>query len=140
MIYGIGTDIVSVPRIKGALERHGDRFARRVLTKKEYKDYLASTQRTHFIAKRFAAKEAAAKAIGLGFRQGLSMTDIGVEHDKNGKPLLVFEGVALELKEKLEIGDSYISIADERDHAVAFVTLMKTPVSYEQDKETSSHA
>jgi len=123
MIFGIGTDIVCVERMQSSLEKHGEKFARRILTDSELADFKNSTNQTHFLAKRFAAKEAAVKAMGLGFSQGLSLRDIGVGHDDKGKPVLEYYDRALELCEELGIGNSYISIADEKDHAVAFVTL-----------------
>jgi holo-[acyl-carrier protein] synthase len=125
MIFGIGTDIVSVPRMQQALERHGERVARRILTADEMEDYRRAGQPAAFIAKRFAAKEAAVKALGLGFSEGISMRNIGVEHDPRGKPLLVLSGRALELAQQMGVGEAFLSLADERDHALAFVTLLK---------------
>lgn len=125
MIYGIGTDIVSIQRIAKALERHGKRFADRILASGEAPAFAKSTQPVHFLAKRFAAKEAAAKAFGTGFRDGLVMTDIAVTHDDRGKPMLAFSGRAQRLCEELGIGEHFISISDEKEHAIAFVTLMR---------------
>lgn len=125
MIFGIGTDIVSVPRMQQALDRHGERVARRILTTDEMEDYSQTGQPAAFIAKRFAAKEAAVKALGLGFSEGISMRNIAVRHDPKGKPLLVLSGRALELAEQLGVGEAFLSLADERDHALAFVTLLK---------------
>ncbi|MDH5614375.1 MAG: holo-ACP synthase [Gammaproteobacteria bacterium] len=123
MIFGIGTDIVSVERMRENFEKHGDKFARRILTTPEMEDFSQSKRPEHFLAKRFAAKEAAAKALGTGFSDGLSLGHIGVNHDDKGKPLLEFSGKARELIELFGISVSHISIADEQDHAVAFVTL-----------------
>ncbi len=125
MIYGIGTDIVSVTRMQQALERHGEQFAERILGAEEYLEFLKAAHPAHFLAKRFAAKEATAKAMGLGFRNGLSLKHICVVHDALGKPVLEFHEQGLRLVEELAIGDAFISLADERDMAVAFVTLMK---------------
>jgi len=123
MIFGIGTDIVCVERMQSSLLKHGEKFARRILTDDELDDFKISANQSHFLAKRFAAKEATVKAMGLGFSQGLSLRHIGVGHDDNGKPILEYYERAIELYEELGIGNSYISIADEKDHAVAFVTL-----------------
>jgi len=128
MIYGIGTDIVSVGRIQAGLQRHGEKFARRILSNRELDDYRNAPSPEHFLAKRFAAKEAAAKAMGIGFSKGLSLRHIGVTHDQNGKPMLEYLGRAVELVEEMGIGESHVSIADETDHAVAFVTLLAKPV------------
>lgn len=124
MIFGIGTDIVSVERMKDNLGKHGDKFARRILTEHEMNDFSRTKQPEHFLAKRFAAKEAAAKALGTGFSDGISLGDIGVTHDNKGKPLLEFSGRALEIAQSFGICESHISIADESEHAVAFVTLV----------------
>jgi holo-[acyl-carrier protein] synthase len=76
------------------------------------------------LAKRFAAKEAAAKAMGTGFRDGLSLRHIAVANEASGKPVLCFSGRAAELIERFGIGDAHLSLSDEREFAVAFVTLM----------------
>ncbi len=125
MIHGIGTDIVEVARMQRNLQRFGERFARRLLTEGEWADFQRSPRPAPFLAKRFAAKEAAAKAMGTGFRDGLSLRHIGVTHDALGRPELAFSGVAAELRQRLNIGLAHLSLADERDYAVAFVTLMR---------------
>lgn len=124
MIFGIGTDIVSIKRMEQALERHGEPFARRVLSHDEFVEYQASKQTTHFLAKRFAAKEAAAKALGTGFRDGISLKDISVEHTSVGQPLLSFSGKAKDMVSQSGITGSHLSISDEKEYAVAFVTLV----------------
>lgn len=125
VIYGIGTDIVHVPRMQANLARFGERFARRMLNERELQDFRLSAKPAHFLAKRFAAKEAAVKAIGLGFRRGLGLRDIGVRHDRNGRPELEYSARALALLRELGIGDSHLSLADEAEHAIAFVTLLQ---------------
>ena len=119
MIFGIGTDIVRVERMEKNLKRFGDRFARRLLTDSELEDFATA----HFLAKRFAAKEAAAKAMGIGFRGGLNLRHIGVGHDTRGKPQLEFNGYAEAFIREHGINAVHVSLADEADHAVAFVTL-----------------
>ncbi len=125
MIFGIGTDIVSVSRMESALARHGERFAERILAEVELQEYHQSAKPAHFLAKRFAAKEAAAKAFGTGFRNGLAMSDFVVDHDEVGKPLLQFTGQAEVFCHEQGVGEGFISISDEKEHAVAFVTLLK---------------
>jgi len=105
------------------LERHGDKFAKRILSEHEFDEFLDKKDPAHFLAKRFAAKEATAKAMGTGFIGGLKLSDISVEHDELGKPCLVYSGRATEFINEMSITESYLSIADESDHAVAFVTL-----------------
>ncbi|OGI47120.1 MAG: holo-ACP synthase [Candidatus Muproteobacteria bacterium RIFCSPHIGHO2_01_FULL_65_16] len=123
MIFGIGTDIVRVVRMQQDLDRFGDKFAARILTEGELKEFHASANRANFLARRFAAKEAAAKAMGTGFSQGVLLTNIEVTHDANGKPLLEFHGQALRYLRDHGVTKTHISLADEQDHAVAFVTL-----------------
>ncbi len=123
MIFGIGTDIVQVARMQAALERHGERFARRILAEEEYQQFLHNKQRARFLAKRFAAKEAAAKALGTGFRHGLSLQHIRVVHEAEGRPCLCLSGKARELSEQRHIEASYLSLADEQDYAIAYVVM-----------------
>ncbi len=123
MIFGIGTDIVRVVRMERNLERFGERFPRRILTEQELDDYQREKKRAHFLARRFAAKEAAVKAMGLGFSGGLGWRQIGVNHDPRGKPLLEFNGFALEFIRDKGITEAHVSLADEDEYAVAVVTL-----------------
>ncbi len=123
MIHGVGVDVVRVARIEAGLARFGDRFARRLTTPEEYADYRRAARPAHFLAKRFAAKEAAAKALGTGFRFGLSLRHIGVVRDALGKPSLVFRGRALELARARGIANVHLSLADEADLAIAYVVL-----------------
>lgn len=125
MIYGIGTDIVSIARIASALQRHGERFAHRILAESEQPAFAEAARPEHFLAKRFAAKEAAAKAFGTGFSDGLCMSDIAVTHDSRGRPLLSFGGRAESLCRELGIGEHFLSISDEKDTAIAYVILMR---------------
>ncbi len=123
MIYGIGTDIVRVGRVERSLDRHGERFAARILTEAELADFRCALKPAHFLARRFAAKEAAAKAMGTGFVGGLRFRDIEVLHDKRGKPELNFGGRALDFVRVNHILAAHLSLADEEDHALAFVAL-----------------
>lgn len=123
MIFGIGTDIVRVARMQKNIERYGEKFAERILTLAELDDYRRETRKAHFLAKRFAAKEAAAKAMGTGFRDGLMLHHIGVTHDGAGKPQLAFTEQAAEFVQANGITSVHVSLADEEDHAVAFVTM-----------------
>jgi holo-[acyl-carrier protein] synthase len=124
MIYGIGTDIVHINRMRENLDKYGDKFARRILTEAEFNEFKAKHDKAAFLAKRFAAKEATAKAMGTGFSQGLSLHHIGVEHDDAGKPILAFLDVAEKFLKENKIKQTHLSLADERDYAVAFVTLV----------------
>lgn len=123
MIYGVGTDIVEVKRMADNLVKHGERFAKRILSASEYDEFSLNINQSAFLAKRFAAKEAAVKAMGTGFRDGISMTHISVIHDELGKPMLDFTHAANALLQKNNIVSSHISIADEKQYAVAYVVL-----------------
>ena len=128
MIFGIGTDIVQVSRIQKSLDRYGELFARRILAETELEDFRRTLHPARFLARRFAAKEALAKAYGTGFTGGLTFRDIAVTHDAAGKPMLELAGRAAELQQEMGIGEDFISISDEREYAVAFVTVLKGPV------------
>ncbi len=123
MIFGIGTDIVRVGRIRDDLSRFGDRFAERILTANELLEFHQNVNKANFLARRFAAKEAAVKAMGTGFSNGVQLHDIEVTHDEQGKPMLAFHGRAREFMQERSVAVAHISLADEQDHAVAFVTL-----------------
>lgn len=124
-MYGIGADIVQIERIREGLERFGERFARRVLTEAEFLEFRANSQPERFLAKRFAAKEATVKALGLGFREGLAASLIGISHDDYGKPGLVYLGSALQQVQAMGITESLITLSDERDYALALVVLLR---------------
>lgn len=123
MIYGVGTDIVQVSRMEENLSKHGERFAERILTESELKRFSEHVKPAQFLAKRFAAKEAAAKAFGTGFRDGLSLHHIVVVNDEKGRPSLQFSGPAEDLVQKFAISDSHLSLSDEPNYAIAFVIL-----------------
>lgn len=123
MIYGIGTDIVRIQRLDDNLARYGERFASRILADSELEGFQTSARKAHFLAKRFAAKEAAVKALGTGFRDGLNLRDIGVTNDELGKPVLVFSTRAQQELDSRGIGNCHLSLSDEQDYAVAFVTF-----------------
>ena len=125
MIFGIGTDIVQVSRIQRNLDRYGERFVSRILGSAELGDYRITAHPARFIARRFAAKEAMAKACGTGFTRGLTFRDISIRHDASGKPELHLEGRAAEFCREQGVGETFISISDEREYAVAFVTLLR---------------
>ncbi len=125
MILGIGTDIVRIARMEASLARHGERFAERLLAPEEMDAFRAAARPAAFLAKRFAAKEAVAKAMGTGFSDGLSLRHIAVAHEPKGRPYLTFTGRAAEMLEEMGAGACHLSLADEQDMAIAFVTLLK---------------
>ena len=124
MIHGIGTDIVSVQRMGQLLSRHPDRGAAHLLHPAEQLEAQKAPAVDRFVAKRFAAKEALAKALGTGLRSPVLLPAIRVEHDTLGKPFFSFESELAEWirQRSLQI---HLSITDEVDHAVAFVVVEK---------------
>jgi holo-[acyl-carrier protein] synthase len=123
MIFGIGTDIVEYARIEAMWQRRGVRLAERLLTAAELPEFHSHTDPARLLAKRFAAKEAFAKAVGSGLRHPVSLSRIGVTHDGLGKPVLQFD---LELRTylaQLGVSGHHLSISDERSMVVAFVVL-----------------
>jgi holo-[acyl-carrier protein] synthase len=124
-VVGLGTDIVEVARIEAALGRTGERFAERILTDSEMLRFQQTSHPERFLAKRFAAKEAAAKALGTGIAAGVSFHDIEISNNAAGKPELKFSGAARRLADQLEVCQLFLSISDERQCAVATVILEK---------------
>ncbi|ATH79090.1 MULTISPECIES: holo-ACP synthase [Halomonadaceae] len=123
MIVGIGSDIARVARFSQALERHGERFAERILGQQEQQVWRAKGCPVAYLAKRFAAKEAFVKALGLGLRQGMQWGDIQVLNDALGKPGLHLHGEAQRLFAASGAATAHITLSDEAEYAVAFVVL-----------------
>lgn len=122
-ILGLGTDIVEIERIEGVISRSGDRLARRVLSENEWQQYQTHQQPVRFLAKRFAVKEAAAKAFGTGIRGGLAFNQFEVYNDALGKPELRFSQQAADLAAKLGVKNVHVTLADERHYACATVII-----------------
>jgi len=123
VIYGIGTDIVRISRIKKAIERWGDRFLNKVFTEYEIRFCNSRPRPVNAFALRFAAKEAFSKAIGLGMKQGIRWRDIEVFHYPSGKPAIRLYGKSREICEKEQIKGIHITLSDEGDYGIAFVVL-----------------
>jgi len=122
-MVGVGTDILHVPRLESVLARLGDRFVERILTEQEIGEYRDQGQSLHFLAKRFAAKEAIAKALGTGIGRGVSWQHLQIDHDQNGAPVVQLSDGALERAHSLGATEVLLSLADEKDYAVAFAVL-----------------
>lgn len=123
MITGIGTDLVFIPRIQRLLDRWGETAAARILDSVEMQAFHQALHPAAFLAKRFAAKEAAAKALGSGFRDGLSLRHIAVRNDAAGKPSLVLQAQAQQHADRQMIGNIYLSLSDDGDYASAYVIM-----------------
>lgn len=122
-MISIGTDILSIKRIEEVVERQGERFAARILTPVELQEYRASALPQRFLAKRFAAKEAIAKALGTGFGRGVSWQDIVISHDSLGAPLVTLTGHAAQVASNRGGSRVALSLSDESDYVVAFAVL-----------------
>jgi len=123
MIVGIGVDLVEVPRIRRAIEEHGDRFIRRVFTDAETDYCRQCAHPEQRFATRFAAKEAALKALGVGWAEGLEFAEVEVVTNARGAPSVVFTGRALELARSLGAERIHVSMTHHHDFAIAEVVL-----------------
>jgi holo-[acyl-carrier protein] synthase len=121
MIFGTGVDIAETSRIEGGLERHGERFTKRIFTPAEIAYCEKSKNRAERYAARFAAKEAAFKALGTGWREGIRWLDVEVIHQPSGKPELVLTGRAREVARKLRVTRMSVSLSHSDRYAVALV-------------------
>lgn len=122
-ILGLGTDIVEIDRIEAVISRSGDRLAKRVLSANEWAQYLEHQQPVRFLAKRFAVKEAAAKAFGTGIRNGLAFNQFEVFNDELGKPKLRLWDEAERLAARMGVTSVHVTLADERHYACATVII-----------------
>jgi holo-[acyl-carrier protein] synthase len=123
MVIGLGIDVVELDRIEETYRRFGERFLKRMLS--EYELTHKRRQLIPFLAARFAAKEAGAKALGTGFRRGVSLRTIEVRELPSGKPEVFFLGPALEVFRELGGTSSHISLTHGRDTAAAVVVIEK---------------
>ncbi len=122
MIYGIGTDIVSVARIREGLEKHGQRYAEHILMPFELEELSRAHDPARLLAKRFAAKEAFSKAFGTGLRAPVTLHTVGVGHDELGKPHFEFAEKVATLMRDSRLS-AMLSISDEKDYVVAFALI-----------------
>jgi holo-[acyl-carrier protein] synthase len=131
MIIGIGTDICDARRIAETIDRHGERFLNRIYTPTERAKAERRANRVETYAKRFAAKEACAKALGTGFRAGVFFRDMGVVNLPSGKPTLKLTGGALERLRAITPpgceAQIDLAITDEGPYAQAFVIISALP-------------
>lgn len=125
MIHGIGTDIVAIARMTRLWDKYAEALAARLLADDERAALQHHADPARFLAKRFAAKEAAAKALGTGFRGGLILRHFVVLNDALGKPVLRLEGRAAELAANFGVRATHLTISDEADYAVAFVVMTR---------------
>ena len=133
MIVGIGSDLIDIRRIEKSLERHGERFVRRIFTEVEQARAEGRAQRAATYAKRFAAKEACAKALGCGIADGVFWRDMGVVNDAGGRPTLVLSGgAAARLARLMPEGHRaavHLTMTDDYPLAQAFVIVEALPAA-----------
>jgi holo-[acyl-carrier protein] synthase len=125
VIVGLGVDIVDVARIRALAERHGDRFLERIFTAGERRYSMSRTRRHEHLAARFAAKEAALKALGTGARLGLRMTDVEVVNGPMGEPGLKLSGEAARRASRLGVTVAHVTLTHADAYAAAVVVLEK---------------
>ncbi|HLE66748.1 MAG TPA: holo-ACP synthase [Burkholderiales bacterium] len=123
MIYGVGTDLVEIRRIERALERFGERFARRILCEPELQRFHRHRQPAAYLAKRFAAKEAFTKALGTGIHAPANWHGVWVSNLRSGKPVLEFSSALEHFLEARRIRGTHLSLTDEHRIACATVIL-----------------
>jgi holo-[acyl-carrier protein] synthase len=123
MIVGTGIDIAEVPRIAESIERFGERFLRRVFTEGEIQYCDSKANRVERYAARFAAKEAAMKALGTGWSRGVRWRDIEVVRQPGGGPTIKFHGKAAEFASKLDTKNTALSLSHTPEQAIASVIL-----------------
>jgi holo-[acyl-carrier protein] synthase len=123
MILGIGVDLCEVDRIEAAIARHGERFLTRIYTPAERAYCESKTNRTERFAGRFAAKEAAMKALGTGWRRGVAWRDFEVARAASGQPVIVLHGVAREIADKQGVKRALVSITHVKSMAMAQVVM-----------------
>ena len=127
MIYGIGTDICDVRRIQASLDRHGDRFAAKVLSDAEFATWKARSARwpargVRYLATRFSAKEAFSKAIGLGMCMPMTWKLCEIANARSGKPCVVLHG-GLKTWFEVRALSAHITVTDETDYAASFCVV-----------------
>ncbi|MDB5931696.1 MAG: holo-ACP synthase [Polaromonas sp.] len=129
MIYGIGTDICDIRRIRASLARHGDRFAQKILSDAELATWKERGARwpdrgVSYLATRFSAKEAFSKAIGLGMRMPMTWRDCEIAKAASGKPEIVLHGALKGWFESRQL-TAHVTVTDETDYAASFCVVEK---------------
>jgi len=124
-LFGIGIDIVQIDRMEKMIDKHGDSFAKKVFHENELNFYQTTKHPARYLAKRFAAKEAFAKAFGFGIVEGVTLPNIEISNDKYGKPIICLHA---KTKERFNLSGALsilLSISDEKLYAVAQVVIEK---------------
>jgi holo-[acyl-carrier protein] synthase len=125
MIFGIGTDVVQLERVRLVYEKFGERFVERLLLPAELDAFRRYKRPVRFLAMRFAAKEAIVKAMGTGFAHGMWIRDSGVVSNAWGKPEIIWSERGRRMCEQLGIGEGHVTLTDEAGLIVAVAVLMR---------------
>jgi holo-[acyl-carrier protein] synthase len=126
VIHGVGTDVVQVSRMEAVWQRHGDKFARRILMPEETTWFARTKNPVRFLAMHFAAKEAIVKALGTGFRHGMWVRDAGFVPDQRGKPCVIFSERGRAVCRRFGVGNAHVTLTDEAGLVVAMAVAEKT--------------
>ncbi len=124
-VVGIGTDLLAVERIEPVWQRHGERFARRILTEPEYQLWCQRERNLNFLAKQFAIKEALAKALGTGIAAGVGFQELCVLRDDRGAPFARLSGRAKERMLQLQGRQASVSLSDDAGFVLAFAVITR---------------
>lgn len=124
MIFGVGTDICELARVQQTYDRFGDRFVARLLMDEERAQFERNKWPVRFLAMRFAAKEAAVKAMGTGFAHGMWIRDVGITNNAWGRPMLIWSRRGQAVCERLGIGEGHVSLSDDAGLIIAFAVVM----------------
>ena len=124
MVLSVGTDIVDIERIEGALARSGALFAERILTPSELSEWHRRNSTPAFLARRFAAKEAIAKALGTGIGHGVSFQDMVIDNDDRGAPIATLLGGAAEALSARGASRVLVRLSDEQRYAIAYAVAI----------------
>ncbi len=125
MVFGIGTDVVQVERVKAAYQRFGERFVTRLLMPEEDAAFRGYRRPVRFLAMRFAAKEAIVKALGTGFAHGIWIRDVGIASNAWGRPEVIWSERGRALRDRLGAGEGHVTLTDEAGLVVAVAVLMR---------------
>lgn len=125
MIFGLGTDITEIDRIQSMIDRHGDHFLERIYTPLEIEYCQRHKMATQHFAGRWAAKEAVMKALGTGFVKGVSWTEIEIESQQSGRPVVKLSGSTAQLADDLGISQILVSISHSKSYATATAIAVK---------------
>ncbi len=125
MIYGVGTDVIELARVKATYERFGDHFVNRLLMPEEKVLFERTKHPVRFLAMRFAGKEAAVKAMGTGFAHGMWIRDVGIVQNDWGKPEIIYSERGRALCARMGVGEGHVTLTDDAGLIVAVAVLLR---------------